>query len=156
MPFLAGVSWVPTLVGTLRMTADSQDVWLRSEGDLVFTPTMDKSFRAKNLGLRLRDDLTNNPPAPGIMGSLDIGFDTPVGAGGIANIDTVGLVAGHSFSLAPYPGTVMIQGGNRSKVRVADARPSAIGSFLIAIDANGDGVEESSTVVSYFDIFGLL
>ncbi len=156
LPYMAGVNWIPALAGTFRMTADSQDVWLRSEGELVFTPSIDKAFRAKNLGLRLRDDLTNNPPAPGIMGSLDIAFDTPSGAGGVANVDTIGLVAGHSFATAPYPGSVFIQGFGRSKVRVADARPSAAGSFLIAIDANGDGIEESSAVISYLDIFGLL
>lgn len=156
LPYMVGWNWLPTLVGTFRMTVDGQDLWLRSEGELVFTASANKAFRTKNLGLRLRDDLTNNPQAPGILGSLDIAFDTPAGAGGLANIDTNGLIAGHSNNVAPYPGYFVIQGGGRSKVRVADARPTDQGSFLIAIDADGNGIEEASTVVSFLNIFGLL
>ena len=69
---------------------------------------------------------------------------------------TLGLVAGHSNNVAPYPGYFVIQGIGRSRVRVADARPADQGSFLIAIDADGNGVEESSMVVSFLSIFGLL
>lgn len=156
MPYLSGWNWVPTLAGTLRMTADAQDLWLRSEGELVFTASADKSFRAKNLGLRLRDDLTNNPPAPGILGSLDLAFDTPAGAGGMVSVDTNGLVAGHAANVAPSPGSVVVQGAARSTVRIADARPGNPGAFLIATDANGDGVEEAGATVSFLDIFSLL
>jgi hypothetical protein len=35
----------------------------------------------------------------------------------------------------------------------ADAKPDNPGWFLIATDADGDGVEETSTVVSFTDIF---
>jgi len=156
LPYLAAWNWVPTLTGTLRMTSDAGDLWLRSEGALVFTPDAGKSFRASNLGLRLRDDGSNNPPAPGILGSLDIGFDTPVGAGGSVAVDTVGLVAGHAANVGPSPGSIALQGSGGSKMRIADAKPANPGWFLVATDANGDGSEEASSTISFADFFNAL
>jgi hypothetical protein len=156
LPYLAGWNWVPSLTGTLRMTADADDLWLRSEGAIVFRVDALRSFRASNLGLRLRDDLTNNPPAPGILGSLDIGFDTPTGGAGSVAVDTIGLVAGQAANVAPTPGSIVLQGAGGSKVRIADAKPVNPGWFLLGIDADGNGAEEASSMVSFLNFFDAL
>lgn len=156
LPYLEAWNWIPAVRGTLRMTADGPDLWLRSEGDIVLSPGGTQSFRAFNLGLRLRDDVTNNPPAPGIVGGLDIGFDTPAGAGGSVAVDTSGLFAGHAANVAPSPGPLVLRGAGRSAVRIVDARPASVGWYLIATDADGDGVEESSTTLSYLTVFDAL
>jgi hypothetical protein len=74
-----------------------------------------------NVAMRLGDDLNNNPPSPGIAGSLDIAFDTPVGATRTANVDTEGLVAGYGANETPYPGAVVLRGAGGSRLRISDA-----------------------------------
>lgn len=157
LPYMQGWNWMPTLRGTLRLTADANDdVWLRSEGELVFTASAVKSFRVSNLGLRLRDDLTNNPPAPGAIGSLDLAFDTLLGAGRRIAIDTVGLVAGFSANVAPEPGYIVLHGAGNSAVRIVNAKPDNSGWYRLATDADGDGVEEAIETISFFNFFNAL
>lgn len=148
LPYLEAWGWVPTLTGTLRMTADTQDLWIRSEGVVVFTPGPLKAFRAMNVAMRLGDDITNNPPSPGIAGSLDIAFETPVGSGRTVNVDTVGLVAGYGASEPPFPGAVVLRGAAGSRLRISDAAaPRFSGTFLLATDANGDGAMDASATI---------
>lgn len=157
LPYLQGWAWTPDVRGPLRMTADGQDLWLRSEGDLVFTPpNTAQSFRVYNVGLRLRDDASNSPPAPGVLGGLDIAFDTPTGGFGTLTFDTNGLFAGHAANLAPTPGSLVLGGAGHSTVRIADAKPANPAWFLFTVDANGDGVDDTSWPVSYLNIFNTL
>jgi hypothetical protein len=156
LPYMAAWNWVPAIQGTLRMTADDSDLWLRSEGDIVFTPDATKVFRASNLGLRLAYDVTNNPPTPGIFGSMDIAFGTPLGRGSSVALDTDGLVAGHAPNVAPRPGAILLRGLGNSEMRIADATPTSPGWYLVATDANGDGVVEATTTISSNNFYDAL
>lgn len=142
-----------TLAGTLRLTADSQDLWLRSEGPVVLTAPQ-KAFRASNLGLRLQFS-DSEPPKEGVIGSLDIAFDTAAGGGGSLAIDTVGLFSGNAANEAPAPGTALVLTGARgSNVRIVDAGlpPPQAGWFHLATDADGDGTAETSSDISSLNV----
>lgn len=156
LPYLEAWNWVPNLKGTLRMTANDDKLWLRSEGDVVFSAGNTHSYRVFNLGFQLHDDITNNPPAPGVMGGLDIAFNTPTGGGASISVDTSGIFSGHSENVAPSPGPLWLKGRDRSVVRIVDAGTTNPGWFLIATDKNGDGVEENTSTISYRDIFNNL
>jgi len=156
LPYLRGWDWLPTLTGTLRVTLIAEEVWVRSEGALVFTFDAQKSFRASNLTARLRNDTSNDPPAHGIMGGLDIAFDTPVGAGGRLALDTDGLIAGEAPNVAPSPGSIVLRGAGGSGMHIADAKPESPGWYLVTTDADGDGVEEARATISYRDLFNAI
>lgn len=153
LPAMSGYNWIPTISGTLRLTAHDTGFWVRSDQGIRFDVDAQEWMRASRIGLRL-GDAPGNPPPPGSEGGIDLVLHTgQIGEGRLLLDTSGGMVAGHAANSAPLPGSYALRGSGGTRMTVADAGGTRAGDYRVRTDSTGSGVYDGDQIISFLEIF---